>query len=432
MSKIVSPKQLPTFLADINQSESVWDKKLSDQAKAKLEQMELPTPELEAWKYSRLDDFVKKNFHLTHPTSSVPKINSSDIPTFSACAVIVFIDGVFSTSHSFGDLSMMTTWDRASSWVNDKINQSSLKDDSWFRQVNDAFISSGAILKIPKNRILTEPIHLVYLATDHQQGFLNIRNLILAESFSEAIVVEHYLTLSDGYYTNNVVTELFTEEQAKLQHIKLVEESGNSWHFSSLETTLASNSHFHQTIFNLNGKFIRNSVYHALTGSGAETRMNGLYIVDQQRHVDNHTLIQHQQPHTTSHESYKGILTDQGTGVFDGRIVVDIQAQKTYANQSNRNLLLSRDATINAKPQLEIYADDVKCYHGATVGQLDDNQLFYLQSRGIGTEFAKAMLTHAFAVDILSEITNEDLKIYLDRVILKQLHSPLDMSELSE
>jgi Fe-S cluster assembly protein SufD len=289
-----------------------------------------------------------------------------------------------------------------------------------FVALNTALMTDGAFLYVPRGVVVEDPIHLLFLADSEEQPFTyHPRTLILAEESSQVTVLETFI--GSGAYFTNAVTEIVLGENAVVDHYRSQCESNAAFHVATLQVQQAGDSNFRSHAVSLGGSLVRNDINAVLAGLGVESTLNGLYVARDRQHVDNHTAIDHAQPHCNSHELYKGILDDAATAVFNGKIFVRQDAQKTDAKQTNQNLLLSRDATINTKPQLEIFADDVRCTHGATVGQLDEDAIFYLRSRGIGLEEARSVLTYAFATDILHRIRVEPLQSALEAELLRRL-----------
>jgi Fe-S cluster assembly protein SufD len=293
-------------------------------------------------------------------------------------------------------------------------------DRQAFVALNTALMTDGGLIYVPRGVVVEEPIHLLYLS-DAPDGppVSHPRTLIVAEESSQVTVLETYLGLGSSF--TSAVTEIVLAENAVVDHYKSQCESDEAFHVATIQLQQARDSNFRSHSISLGGSLVRNDVNAVLAGPGIESTLNGLYVATGQQHVDNHTSIEHAQPHCNSHELYKGILDGAATAVFNGKIFVRQEAQKTDAKQTNQNLLLSRDATINTKPQLEIFADDVRCTHGATVGQLDDDAIFYLRARGIGLEEARSILTYAFATDILNRIRVEPLASALEAELLRRL-----------
>ena len=294
--------------------------------------------------------------------------------------------------------------------------------DRAFVALNTANFEDGACIEIPKGTVVEDPIHLVFLATGGDVPVISHpRSLIVVGPGSQATVVESYLGHGTKYFTN-AVTEIVAGERSVVDHYKLQEEDERSFHVATLQVQLDRDANFSTHSISLGGVLVRNDI-NAVLAEGTEATVNGLYLPSGSQHVDNHTMIDHARPHGTSHELYKGILGGASAAVFNGKIIVRPGAQKTDAKQTNKNLVLSEDATINTKPELQIHADDVRCTHGATIGQLDQEAIFYLQSRGIGKEQARDLLTYAFARDIIDRVKVEPLRARLEKIVLERLHA---------
>jgi Fe-S cluster assembly protein SufD len=295
-----------------------------------------------------------------------------------------------------------------------------------FVALNTAFWRDGVFLYVPPGVVVEQPITLMNLVSSYNEEGAYLwprRTLLVLGRESQATVVEENSGLPATYATLGV-TEIVLGEGAKLDHYKVQCESEKAFHIACTQAVLARDSRFSTHYIGLGGSLVRNEVRAVFTGENAEATVNGLYMAKDGQHADNFTVIDHARAHCASHELYKGVLEGKSKGVFNGKIFVRPQAQKTDAKQTNQTLLLSDDATINTKPQLEIYADDVKCTHGATVGQLDDEQLFYLRARGIGLEQARALLTFAFANDIIGRIKVASLREQLEGALLTSSHLP--------
>jgi Fe-S cluster assembly protein SufD len=289
-----------------------------------------------------------------------------------------------------------------------------------FVALNTAMFDEGAFVYLPRGVAIDEPIHLLYVATESNTAS-HPRTLIVAEENSRATLVESYAGTDGVLYLTNAVTEVALADGAVVDHYKLQRESDSAFHIAQMNVRLKRSSTFSSHSITFGGAITRNDVIALLAAEHIECTLNGLYLGDGRRLVDNHTTIDHAMPNCNSHEVYKGILDDRSRGVFNGKIFVRQDAQKTDAKQTNRTLLLSDDAQINTKPQLEIFADDVKCTHGATVGQLNADQLFYLRTRGMPLADARALLVYAFASDIVSRIKVEPVREALDAQLLARL-----------
>jgi Fe-S cluster assembly protein SufD len=289
--------------------------------------------------------------------------------------------------------------------------------DNPFAALNTAFFDEVSFYHVPRNEVRPEPIEIVYEADG--EGVTHPRTLIVVGANAQCTIVETYK--GKGAYFTNAVTEIVTGENAVVDHYKVTQESPEAYHVSTLQAVVGRSANFSSHSITLGGALVRNDAG-AVLSEGTEATLNGLYIANGTQHVDNHTVIDHAKPHAASHELYKGILDGRATAVFSGGILVRKDAQKTDSKQTNKNLVLSDEAVINTKPELQIFADDVKCTHGATIGQLDAEALFYLQSRGIGRADARSLLTYAFAQDIVDRIKVQSLRDSLERVLFEKFH----------
>lgn len=301
----------------------------------------------------------------------------------------------------------------------------SLKSDHPFVLLNTAFCEGGVFIHIAPKTVLTEPIHVLFVsAPGRAPALVAPRLFVVAGEQSQASIVESYAAVGSAAVLTTAVTEVLMGPGAVIDHVKVQRETADAFHMASMFVHLHRASTFASRAITFGGRIARNDITATLAGDGAECTLNGLYVADGDALVDTHTTIDHAMPHCPSHEIYKGILAGRAKAVFNGKIIVRPDAQKTDAKQTNKALLLSSDATINTKPQLEIFADDVKCTHGAAIGQLDDDQLFYLRARGIGQQDARNMLIHAFASDVLNGIAHESVRARLEEVLVEKLHLP--------
>jgi Fe-S cluster assembly protein SufD len=302
--------------------------------------------------------------------------------------------------------------------------------DNAFAALNQAFFTDGAFISIPAGVEITETIQLIYISSAKQSGeTIQPRNLIIAGANSKATIVESYLSTGDAAYLTNAVTEIVAGDNAAIEHVKLQDETASAFHMATIagEFGRASNVNVHS--FALGAKLSRNNIRTKLAGEGLECILNGLYLTRNDQLADHHMIVEHAQPHCASHEYFNGILDDKSKGVFHGRIYVHPIAQKTDAKQTNKNLLLSDDATADTKPQLEIYADDVKCTHGATIGQLNPESIFYLRARGIPQNVARRMLIHAFAGEIVERVKCSPVREELDKLVWDRLEANHHLSQ---
>ena len=294
-------------------------------------------------------------------------------------------------------------------------------DRNAFAALNTAFCATGAVIRVPRGLVLDEPIAITYATGPGTDGAVtHPRTLVLVGSDAHCTIVESYSGGEDAYFTN-AVTEIVAGDGAVVDHYKLQLEGPRAYHVATMQVQLGRSANFSSHSISLGGALVRNDV-NAVLSEGTEATLNGLYIVNGTQHIDNHTVIDHAKPHGTSHEMYKGILDGKANAVFNGRIIVRKDAQKTDSKQTNKNLVLSDEAVINTKPELQILADDVRCTHGATIGQLDAESLFYMQSRGIGKSDARNLLTYAFAQDIVDRIKVQSLRDSLERILFEKFH----------
>jgi len=290
-----------------------------------------------------------------------------------------------------------------------------------FTALNTAFAVDGAIVHVPADTVVETPIHLLYVTdSEAAKGATHPRTLIVADRHAVVTVIESYVTLGDARYFTNAVTEIQVADGAKVDHYRIERESDRAYHVGTTEVRQGRDSRYHSFSFATGGALARVNLYTVLGGEGGETLMHGLYMLDGTQHIDHQTRIEHAAPHCASREVYKGIMDDASHGVFNGKVYVQPEAQKTDGKQTNNNVLLSETAQADTKPQLEIFADDVKCTHGATVGRLDEVALFYLRSRGIDLEQARTLLTYAFAADVLERIDQPDVRKALEALTLER------------
>ncbi len=293
-----------------------------------------------------------------------------------------------------------------------------------FTALNTAFFQDGAIIQIPAGHLVEAPIHLLFITTAPETGAtVHPRNLILAERGSRATILESYVSTVESAYFTNTVTEIILGDGAVVEHCKFQEESLSAFHMAAIHAQLGRGANLVSHSIVTGAKLSRNNIRTALAGEGCECVLNGLYVTHGDQLADHHMIVEHAQPHCNSHEYFNGILDGRSKGVFHGRILVRQPAQKTDAKQTNKNLLLSEEATVDTKPQLEIYADDVKCTHGATVGQLNEESIFYLRARGIGAGTARRMLIHAFAGEIIERIRCVPAREELDLRVWERLEA---------
>ena len=291
-----------------------------------------------------------------------------------------------------------------------------------FSALNTAFMEDGGVVSIPRGTVLEAPVHLLYVSIPTAAPLItHPRNLIVAEEDSQATIVEDYVSVGNGVSFSNAVTELVVGQNGVLSHYLIERESRQAFNVSTLRMQQGRSSNVTSHSVLLGGALVRNNIHPVLAGEGGECLINGLFMATGRQHMDNYMKVEHVGPHCDSRQFYHGILDGRSRGVFHGRIVVHKGAQKTDAKQTNRNLLLSEEAQVDTKPQLEIYADDVKCTHGATIGQIDEDAIFYLRSRGIAQDAAKALLLFAFAGQALDRMKAEPIRRYLEGLVTRWL-----------
>ena len=301
-------------------------------------------------------------------------------------------------------------------------------DENPFVALNTGFVREGAVIFVPKNTTVEGPIHLLFATVANGEPTVTYpRVLIVVEENAEVAVVETYTGEGSASYLTNAVTEVVAAPSSRIDHCKLQQETADAFHVSTVAATLGARAKFVTQSATLGAKLTRNDVNVTLDGEYADATMNGLVLLDGNRHCDNHTRLDHAKPNCPSHELYKHVLADKSTGVFKGKILVRKDSQKTDSKQTSKSLLLSDDAVMNSMPALEIYADDVKCTHGSTTGPMDEEQLFYLRSRGIEKEAARHLMTYAFAADITRRIRVEPVRARIENFMAAQHGLPLDL-----
>ena len=397
------------------------------------EKLGFPTVHDEEWRFTNVAAIAKKTYKPAGiPSQKLPlkKIQPWILGQWKSYR-LVFVNGVFSAELSalqplpsgviLGGLSQALNTHPG--LLEPYLAQYTPFEKDAFSALNTAFLHDGAFIYIPKGMVLDKPIHILFMTTIDSQDSLvsHPRSLIVAESSSQAQVLESYAGLGNGGYFTNAVTEVFAGENARVDHYKFQRESAEAFHISTFQAQLHRDANVSNYSISLGGALVRNNVNMVLNGEGAEATLNGFYLVNGSQHVDNHTCIDHAKPHCSSFELYKGILDGNARAVFNGRIIVRQDAQKTDSKQTNKNLILSEGALVNTNPQLEIYADDVKCTHGATIGQLDADAIFYLRSRGIDYDSARHLLTYAFASELNNRINIAPLRTELESILFARL-----------
>jgi Fe-S cluster assembly protein SufD len=410
-------------------ADPTWLGALRNAAIERFADSRFPTIRDEEWRFTNVQPIAQGEFRTAHGAAAIDAGRIMPYLVGSReWSRLVFVDGRFSR-----ELTLMNgAWEQATvANIADAARSGGAIEsglgcvvdaaENAFVALNTAFVHDGAYVEIPAGVTIDEPLHLLFVSTGAEGIASHPRVLIVAGRSSSASVVESYVSLGAGRTLTNAVTEVIVEENASVSHVRLQRESESAYHIATLEARQGRDSRFDSFNLVVGGALTRNNLTLRFGGEGIESWLNGLYVVGSAQHVDNHTFIDHAVPHCNSHELYKGILTGDARAVFSGKVLVREDAQKTDAKQTNRNLLLSKNARVNTKPMLEIFADDVKCTHGATVGQLDADALFYLRSRGMSPAVAKVLLTHGFAMEALDRIANDALREEMDRIVLSKL-----------
>lgn len=417
------------FEDSVNVNHPVHD--IRSEAIKNFEEKGFPTKKQEAWKYTSLNTLQKIDFSVfpkqvkTLEYKDVQKYFLHEIDTYK----IVFVDGVYSsylseTTHDGVDVCLMSSALNKPEYkqiIELYFNKVASKDES-LTTLNTAFSKEGAYIYIPKNKAPRKPIQILHLATGNEASLmLQPRNLVIAEENAELQVIERHQSLTSNEVFTNSVTEIFAAKDAIVDYYKVQNDNASASLIDNTYIDQKGNSVVRVHTFSFGGKLTRNNLNFYQDGERIDSILKGVTILGEKQHVDHHTLVHHAQPNCESHQDYKGIFGERSTGVFNGKIIVDKIAQKTNAFQQNNNILISDKATINTKPQLEIFADDVKCSHGCTIGQLDEDALFYLQSRGIPKKEATALMMYAFANNVLESVRIPELKARINKIIANKL-----------
>jgi Fe-S cluster assembly protein SufD len=405
---------------------------LRKNALAELQKLGLPSGKSEEYKHTPLTRLLDRNFNLTLSNSPGVGVHLSDviIPGVKG-NVLVFINGKFSKedskivspSSSVEILTLQEALITKKDLVLNNLGKLADFTADAFCAWNTASFNDGVFIRVPDNIVVEEPV-VIYHIHDMKGGQITSanRNLVLLGKSSSLTIIEKYDSAGAGNGFSSQVAEAVVAENSTLNWFTIQNDSGNRFQFDHKQIQQARSSHVNTYTFTLDGKAIRNNLHLALDGEGIDSHMYGLYLIGKDTLADNHTVVDHRQPNSFSNELYKGIIDDSAKGVFNGKIYVRPNAQKTNAFQANRNILLTDKASVNTKPQLEIWADDVKCSHGCTTGQLDEEALFYLRARGISKETAQAMVLYAFAGELLETVKDSAIREYLDRLISQRLH----------
>ena len=413
-----------------------WLLPLRLKARERFEVLGFPTTRDEDWKFTSVAPIAQGRFQRPNP-------GVADAPASSLVRALllgagewcelVFVNGRFSPELS--DLrsvpegvtvsSLAQAVEQNPGLLQKHLGHSAEFENNAFTALNTAFLGDGAFVHVPAGTRVATPIHLLFLTHGSAGGVAtHPRNLIVADTSAEVTVIESYAGTQGTVYFTNAVTEVVVGANSRVEHLKLQRESELAYHVGTLEARQQRDSRFRSFSFAIGGAIARTNIYSVMTGENSDCTMNGLYLLHGTQHIDHQTRIEHAFPNCTSREVYKGILDGSSHAVFNGKVYVRPEAQKTDGKQTNKNLLLSEGAKIDTKPQLEIFADDVKCTHGATVGRLDDLGLFYLESRGIPAPLARRMMTYGFAADVLGEVGQEPIRQRLEQLVFERLETP--------
>ncbi|TGV01960.1 Fe-S cluster assembly protein SufD [Flavivirga rizhaonensis] len=394
------------------------------------EEKGFPTKKEEAWKYTSLNKILKEDYSVFPQQENaieykdIKKYFIHDIDTYK----IVFIDGKYSshlsqTTHDGMDVCLMSsalTKPKYRILIENYFNKAATKDS--LSSLNTAFSSEGAYIHIPKNKMVEKPIQILHFSTGNESAtMLQPRNLIVVDENSHVQIIERHQSLNDNPVLTNSVTEIFTNKRAIVDYYKIQNDNSNASLIDNTFIKQKKESVASVHTFAFGGKLTRNNLNFFQEGERIDSILKGVTIIGEKQHVDHNTLVHHIEPNCESHQDYKGIFGENSTGVFNGKIIVEKEAQKTNAFQANNNILISDKATINTKPQLEIFADDVKCSHGCTIGQLDESAMFYMRSRGIPEKEAKALLMYAFSNNVLSSVKIPEMKQRITKIIANTL-----------
>lgn len=410
-----------------------WLAALRRDAFERFGELGFPTRRLEEWKYTNVDRIVATDFALAIadvPTPDAETVEALSVPLF-ACSLFVFVNGRFAPTLSTpravsGDLHVESLASlRASdpACLQGLLGQQTDTKRHAFAALNTSFLDDGAVIRLPRGQAAMQPIHLVFLSTDDSDSptVTHPRVVVDAEPDSHAVIIQDHVSIGDSARLTNAVSEISLGANASVSVIVLQRECDSTFHVSDTTARLGRDARFGIHTLTLGGALVRNDLSVVLEAEGADATLNGLFLGAANGVVDNHTLVDHAVPHTTSSELYKGVLAGSSRGVFRGRVVVRPDAQKTNAQQSNPNLIMSDDAEVDSKPQLEIYADDVKCSHGTSIGRLDEEALFYLRSRGIDTAEARMLLTQGFANEITAALPAPAVGDHVRELLLARL-----------
>jgi len=436
---MLKDKLIASFMAFENKGSvetETYFHKIRTAGMEQFEKVGFPTKKIEDWKYTSLKSLLKNDYSL-FPLQTKQEPLLKDVKQYflkgTESFKIVFVDGVYNeflseVTHDDMDICILSSAIKDTQYkivLDHYFNQIASKEQG-LSALNTAFASEGAFIHIPKNKIVAKPVQILYFTTDSEKSILlQPRNLIIVDENAQIKIVERHISLSKNKTLNNTVTEVFANKRAHIDYYKVQNDNKNASLIDSTFVRQKDQSVVSVNTFSFGGDMTRNNLSFYQKGENINSILNGISMLDDEQFVDNQTNVYHQQPNCESHELYKGIYDGKSTGVFNGKVFVEQVAQKTDAFQQNDNILLSDEATINSKPQLEIFADDVACSHGCTIGQLDKNALFYMRQRGIPEKEAKALLLYAFTNDVVDGIKIPALKSLISKIISEKLNVEL-------
>ena len=417
-----------------------WLLNLRKSGLARFSENGFPTRAHEDWRFTNIQPIAELPFK---PTTSLPATlpAAKDLERFhflnASTTLLVFVDGHFAptlsklppTQKGVLITNLKDALTKVPELIESKLGKLSILDANGFTGLNTAYFEDGVFIHVAANTTVEQPVHALFVSTGSEAGTTaQARNLLIAETSSRVTYLENFVSLGNAATLTNAVSEFFAGDNSHVEHVKFQEEGTTAFHVAGLYSESGRDARVWSHSFALGARLSRNNIRAKLNGAGLQAVLNGLYLTHDKQLADHHMFVEHAQPNCESHEYFNGILDDQSRAVFHGRIFVHQIAQKTDAKQTNKNLLLSDDAQVNTKPQLEIYADDVKCTHGATVGQMDESAIFYLRARGLPLEIARRMLMHAFAGEIIERVQHPVIREELDAIIWDRLEEKLAVS----
>ncbi len=423
------------FRESLVREENEWLKRMRENAFEIFTEVNFPKVQNEEWKYTNVAPIARENFEIAPPEKAdLTKISELFSKTESENRV-VFVNGKFNRELTnildlpdgakILNLTEAIADENFGLIVRKNFGKSVDAETNGFTALNTAFAGEGVFVFVPQNTKIELPIHLIFITDENTASFPRV--LFVGERACEATLIESYLRTDETKYFTDSVVEISLADDAKLKHLRVQRESHNAFHVGTTAVNLNRASFYDSTNITLGARLSRHDIRVKFNAEGAECFVDGLYLVSGEQHADTHSVIDHALPNCHSHQNYKGIVDEKARAVFNGKVFVRENASGTDAKQSNKNLLLSNDARVDTKPQLEIFNDDVKCAHGATVGQLEEEELFYLLSRGLNESLARNLLTYGFAEEIINKIEIESIKKQLDEAVLNRLNANLEM-----